>query len=224
MFNRDASAPMVTNCTFTGNSAGSGGGMYNDYSEPTVTNCILWGDLPDDVFNFVFLPVITYSLVQGGYGGAGNIDGDPVFVDVTASDYHLQKGSPCIDAGTNEGAPIGDLDGNPRPIDADGDARNITDMGAYEFVVTWVDFGFVGSEDGSFDHPFDTLGEALDVAPASTMVRIKGDTADSDSDETMTIDQVVTIEAVNGTVRIGDIGGRSSDNGRQTGLVSRVND
>ena len=45
-------------------------------------------------------------------------------------------GSPCIDAGTNEpasGLPADDLDGNPRPLDGDGDTVAIADMGAYEF-------------------------------------------------------------------------------------------
>jgi len=41
----------------------------------------------------------TYSNVQGGAPGAGNIDADPLWVDAAAGDYHLQDGSPCIDAG-----------------------------------------------------------------------------------------------------------------------------
>lgn len=85
----------------------------------------------------------------------------------------------------------------------------------------WVDFGFVGSEDGAFDTPFDTLAEGLAVAPFSTAVRIKGDTGDSVSNETMIINQVVTIEAIKGTVSIGDPGGRGSENERRGGFVSR---
>ena len=40
IYNYDYSSPAVLNCTFSGNSAGYGGGMYNyNYSGPTVVNC-----------------------------------------------------------------------------------------------------------------------------------------------------------------------------------------
>jgi hypothetical protein len=41
IYNFDNSNPVVANCRFSGNEAGSyGGGMYNNNSSPTVTNCI----------------------------------------------------------------------------------------------------------------------------------------------------------------------------------------
>jgi len=45
---------------------------------------------------------------------ASNLDGDPM-VDV-ANKYHLKKGSPCIDKGTNNEAPPKDMDGQNRPM------------------------------------------------------------------------------------------------------------
>jgi len=47
--------------------------------------------------------------------GAGNISGDPRFVDAAHGDYHLLAGSPAIDAGiaADQGLPT-DLDGSPR--------------------------------------------------------------------------------------------------------------
>lgn len=86
---------------------------------------------------------------------------------------------------------------------------------------SWVDFGFVGIETGSADDPFNTLAEGLLHTLPTGTVMIKGNTGDSVSNETMTIQQAVTIEAVNGTVRIGDSAGRGVDSGRQTGFVSR---
>ena len=54
-------------------------------------------------------PIITYSDIEGGWEGQGNIDGNPVFVDFENGDYTLQPSSPCIDAGTvdlnNDGYP-----------------------------------------------------------------------------------------------------------------------
>jgi hypothetical protein len=138
------SSPTVTNCTFTGNTADiyDGGGMYNaGYPcNPTVTNCILWGDEPDEIVNSNSNPIVTYSDVQGGYSGTGNIDADPCFVDVNNPDpnlwnLRLQPDSPCIDEGDNNATylPATDLDGLPRIIDGDCNEVDVVDMGAYEF-------------------------------------------------------------------------------------------
>jgi hypothetical protein len=94
-------------------------------------------------------PAVTYSDVEGGWAGYGNIDIVPLFVDAgywdsnatptdtnddfwVDGDYHLLEGSPCIDAG--KPGPITepdrvDLDGRPRVI------NNRVDMGAYEFYI-----------------------------------------------------------------------------------------
>ena len=59
--------------------------------------------------------------------GSGNIYGDPLFVRPAwgeEGDYHLRPQSPAIAAGSSEGAPAADLEGNPRP--------NPPAMGAYE--------------------------------------------------------------------------------------------
>lgn len=71
---------------------------------------------------------ITYSDIEGGYPGEGNIDSDPGFVDVAGGDYHLGSASVCIDAGTSTeyGLPDHDIEGNPRP---QGEGY---DIGAYE--------------------------------------------------------------------------------------------
>jgi hypothetical protein len=86
---------------------------------------------------------ITYSLVQGGWPGAGNVDGDPFFADRVSGNFRLLEGSPCIDAGSNPAVPLHvlfDLDGRNRFIEDSltpdtgrpGRMRPIVDMGAYE--------------------------------------------------------------------------------------------
>lgn len=111
------SNPTLTNCTFSGNSTDYfGGGICFSSGSPVLTNCILWSDIPDEISMLGGTPVVTYSDVQGGFIGEGNINADPLFADAANGDYHLQSQagrwdpvsgswmidgitSPCIDAG-----------------------------------------------------------------------------------------------------------------------------
>jgi hypothetical protein len=144
MYNYLLSGPTVTNCTFVANTALEfGGGMHHASTEPlTVTNCVVWGNTPYEIGEGGSAPLVTYSDVQGGWPGEGNIDRDPMFVDPKSGDYRLSSGSPCIDAGDNTAVPEGvdtDLDGNPRFVDDPDTADTgkgappIVDMGAYEY-------------------------------------------------------------------------------------------
>jgi len=135
-----SSTPALTNCTFAGNSASwAGGGMYNtDHSSPALTNCILWGDTLGEILNDdeASLPVVTYSDVQGGYPGEGNIDDPPFFVDPGNGDFHLHPCSRCIDAGYNApDLPDYDFEGDDRILDGDGNGTAIVDMGVDEVAV-----------------------------------------------------------------------------------------
>jgi len=125
----------VTNCTIVENmAADDGGGVYTDAgSAPTLTNCILWGDSPQELHIDGGDLVVTYSDIQGGWPGEGNIDAQPFALP---GELRIAFDSPCIDAGTNEppgGLPPEDLDGDPRPLDGDGDTVAVADMGVYEF-------------------------------------------------------------------------------------------
>ena len=135
------SSPTLVNCTFSGNSADwAGGGIFNGYdSSPALTNCILWGDTPEEIFNNdeASVPAVSYSDIQGGYTGEGNIDESPLLVDPANGDFHLHPCSPCIDAGDNEAAhlPEYDFEGDDRILDGDGDGTATVDMGVDEVAV-----------------------------------------------------------------------------------------
>jgi predicted outer membrane repeat protein len=134
MQNSDSS-PILTNCSFTGNSAVAGGALYNANSAPILTNSILWGN-GTEISDSTSTPVVTYSDIQGGYTGTGNIDDDPLFVDAANGDLHLGTGSPCIDAGDNgaQNLPPYDFEGDDRILDGDDDGTATVDMGVDEFV------------------------------------------------------------------------------------------
>lgn len=148
------SAATLINCVFVGNvSAGlgnAGGGVHVDFGSVTLDNCILWDNTPEQISIDTGNLEVNYSDIEGGWFGTGNIDDDPLFVDIILGDYHLTAGSPCIDKGNPNGNIIPpdmfDLDGDGSTAEAtpDLDLNNriadgtenfglIVDMGVYEF-------------------------------------------------------------------------------------------
>ena len=127
IFGEDSYNATITNCTVAFNTAYYGGGFYSLRSGPRLANCILWGDSPDEISGGAF---VTFSNVNGGVPGQGNIESDPWFVDPSNYDYHLQQGSPCINAGDPTYGPdseIRDIDNETRVMDGR------VDIGADEF-------------------------------------------------------------------------------------------
>jgi Bacterial Ig domain/Right handed beta helix region/Fibronectin type III domain len=80
-----------------------------------------------------------YNLIASGERhGAHDLSGNPAFVNAGAADYHMAAGSTGIDAGTSEGAPNTDKDGNGRTDisnvpNAGGGSLPYYDIGAYEY-------------------------------------------------------------------------------------------
>ncbi len=169
----------VTNCTFYGNSAYSGSGIENMGSAPTITNSIFWGGTGTPIYSFngtpvlslsgspVFsgTPIVTYSDVEGGYPGIGNINGTPVFENPGIEDFHLQFMSPCIGAGNNAAAQAAGLN-----TDKDGLDRiiNIVDMGAYErAAVTGESADDTGKQQDDYDPADDVYAMGSGFEPGS---------------------------------------------------------
>ncbi|UCG60015.1 MAG: right-handed parallel beta-helix repeat-containing protein [Phycisphaerales bacterium] len=129
VFSEQSSATVV-NCTIYGNSGQPlrgvvlpGGGVSCDESSSIeVSSCVVWANAPGQI---AMLPSmnVTYSDVQGGFTGEGNIDQDPMLTP----DGHLRVGSPC----TGKGDPQIERTG----LDIDGESRVMSrrvDMGADE--------------------------------------------------------------------------------------------
>ena len=99
----------LTNCTVVNNTNRealafpSGGGV--------LQNCIVWNNPNGPGYGFN----ASHSLIQGGWGGTGNINADPLFAG--ANDFHILQCSPAANTGDDALVPVGettDLDGNPR--------------------------------------------------------------------------------------------------------------
>lgn len=155
----------ITNCTFTKNHASNQWGGAIFLSEGTgigeIRNSIIYNNT--SVYSFAselwtYVPVSFKNNLIATSGGStnwdagmfnnfdmadkstdlgGNIDGNPLFVDVANDDYHLAAGSPALNVGANALYDVGmtpnlstyitDLEGNARIQDTS------VDMGAYEF-------------------------------------------------------------------------------------------
>ncbi len=120
-------------CTFVANSGALGSIGYfpalsGDPTPPdgtlSIEESILWNNGEDLFEENAGAVTVTYSDIEAGYDGDGNIDEDPLFADAENGDLRLTKESPCIDAAEPDS-----------PLDPDGTRA---DMGAFPFI----QFGF----------------------------------------------------------------------------------
>jgi hypothetical protein len=129
----------IYNCTFSGNKAGNGGGIYRHEarSQLDVVNSIIWGNSSSIKGGEVVRMNVSYSVVEGGFNG-NNITFDPLFVDqpsyllapFTGGDFQLQSCSEARNSGTSNDIKVDPIDvaGNPRVV-------GIIDRGAYEYLI-----------------------------------------------------------------------------------------
>ena len=130
------------------------GGILNKSSVVNIANTILWGNIEDrinltpnqlsDVFS---VTNVTSSIVEGGVSSSTPTEPSPsptgpffatpmsVFdIDpLMTVDRHLMQPSPAIDIGTEENAPLTDIDNENRPAGAG------FDIGPDEFIDTDID-------------------------------------------------------------------------------------
>ena len=105
-------AAQLEHCTLVGNNANAGGGACG----ATLDSCIAYFNTP---LGTCSSPAVSFSDVEGGHAGVGNINTDPMFWDLAGGNFHLKPGSPCIDTGSPAS-----------PLDPDGSRA---DMGAFAF-------------------------------------------------------------------------------------------
>ena len=128
---------------------GSGGGSYgiivfNIKSKGAITlvNNSIWGNglnclVAEACGSIAAVNECGWPGCQEAYG---NITGNPLLHNPEDGDYHLNGTSPCIDAGVDPNPwytgtePLWDFEGDPRPLDGDGNGSTEWDMGVDEYL------------------------------------------------------------------------------------------
>lgn len=189
----DNSSPTIRNCTFSANEVGggatpsNGGALYAvGGSSPVIENTIIWNNTdpasPGGTSSIggSGTPVVSYSLIQGGFAGGTNIlDTDPQFTDPAQLDFRQLKGSPV----TNAGNPATDLSVFPKntddtPIAFDGGRRltsQAIDLGLFEVTPSAIWYVSAASSvpdpsGDSWANAFPNLRDALNVASEGDQV------------------------------------------------------
>ncbi|MBN1592442.1 MAG: right-handed parallel beta-helix repeat-containing protein, partial [Candidatus Coatesbacteria bacterium] len=107
----------LSNCTIADNVASEengGAGVYCETScDATLSNSIIWDNLANgesNEFGGDGSMVATYSDIEGGWEGEGNIDADPLFVQgyfLSQTAAGQPEQSPCVDAGDDYSSEYG---------------------------------------------------------------------------------------------------------------------
>jgi len=116
--------PDVRNAIFWGNTASNGPSIYLDSANNSLIS-LVWSD------------------IEGGWQGPGNFDSVPDFEDTVW--FRLASPSHCIDAGTSDGAPEFDFEGDVRFDDPGSPNRGSGDTTYYD--VGWDEYSGTGIEE-----------------------------------------------------------------------------
>ncbi|MBK9924359.1 MAG: hypothetical protein IPP66_03625 [Anaerolineales bacterium] len=164
IINSDSSISLL-NVTMSENTAMSGGGVSNDIgSNLMIKNSILWSNVGGELVNGN--ATVSYSIVQGGYAGAGNLNVDPLLSGLShnggfTKTMALLAGSPAIDAGNDAVCATTDQRELTRP------QQSHCDMGAFEYrhEIHHVKWNATGSNNGtSWGDAFTDLQSALSAS------------------------------------------------------------
>lgn len=108
------------------------GGFGIDVSEGSIDiiNSVIYHN-KGSIYLDIASASVSYSDIEGGWEGEGNIDEDPLFLESGNYPFALSYDSPCLDAGTPDTTgfylPVNDIIGNPRIW------NGRIDMGAFEW-------------------------------------------------------------------------------------------
>jgi len=144
-----SSGTIIRNCTIVENNStvSAAAGILVSGGGATIANCIVVdnsgpGGAQAAANQISGTTAVTYSIVEGGFAGTGNLNVSPAFANQAGNDFALTLASPAVDAGNNASVVAGftlDLAGKPRfadeptVVDTGAGAAPVVDIGAYEF-------------------------------------------------------------------------------------------
>ena len=114
----DFASPTITDCTITGNRAGSGGGIFCAASSPTITNCTITGN--------TVAQTVPGDPTSGTGGGIYCLDSSPAITNCTISD----------NTGTAEGGGIYCLNSSPAITDCSITGNNAASGGGIRCMIS----------------------------------------------------------------------------------------
>lgn len=189
-------------------------------------------------------PAFTYDAPGGYFPGAvrtveqwAALNGCEITADTTAPNIDLDSGLTGNESTVTKYKTACDPGGSTELWTINGGAHSPTVSSTFGRQIiewlyahpkrpteAWIDFSWTGIKNGLQDFPFSSLNETLPIMAESSSIKVKGDTNDSDSSESLIIDQIVAIEALNGSIRIGvsENPDPAKEKQRNSGFVTRV--
>jgi len=171
----DGTSPSLMNVTITGNTGSQGAGIFVKYSaspnlmnvtitgnsnhglgcegnaSPSLVNCIIWDNNGSEISAYDSSPTVTYSDIQGGWEGEGNIDADPLFCNADSNDYTLAENSPCVGTGEN-GTDMGAFGVECEPINTEAIVNFSFDLTCYHGIFEELSGGYTPYIKGNWNN------------------------------------------------------------------------
>ena len=107
--NSPSDSILINNSTFYNNEAQDslGSNIKTNWAGLFINNSIMRNNQPKEFSDNYILFYVSYSNIDGGFGGFANIDLDPLFCGADSLNFTLDEASPCVGSGqggTNMGA------------------------------------------------------------------------------------------------------------------------
>ncbi len=107
--NSPSDSILINNSTFYNNEAQDslGSNIKTNWSGLFINSSIMRNNQPKEFSDNYSLFYVSYSNIDGGFGGFANIDQDPIFCGADSLNFTLDEASPCVGSGqggTNMGA------------------------------------------------------------------------------------------------------------------------
>ena len=146
----------IVNCTIADNIAGHNAGGVYAHATRLINNILYFNTATSSSNDNLYADQTTQAgwiqncCTTTDYDWP-NITSTPSFVDRSNRNYRLATASFCIDAGTTNGAPSVDIDGNPRPrTGMPGMSPARCDIGAHEYGFHFNSFRLAGPQSVQF--------------------------------------------------------------------------